>query len=105
MKIQILVFSLRIILIALALVITPPIGKADSAPSFEKDVRPLFEKHCLSCHSSQIHSSGLVLETPESISQGGSLNGPAVIPGKSGESPLIRYLRGEKKPTMPMGKA
>jgi hypothetical protein len=35
--------------------------------------------------------------------QGGILNGPAAIARKSGESPLILYLRGEKKPRMPLG--
>src|SRR5262249_52374330 len=35
------------------------------------------------------------------ILSGGSKNGPAAIPGKSAESPLVQYLRGEKQPRMP----
>src|SRR5438552_19010500 len=67
----------------------PVFGRTDSAPSFEKDIKPIFEKHCLSCHSSQVHSSGLVLESLESILQGGALHGPALIVGKGGASPII----------------
>src|SRR5207249_7311097 len=50
----------------------------------------------------QLHQSGLSMETVESLFKGGALQGPAVIAGKSNESPLILRLRGEKKPAMPM---
>ena len=46
-----------------------------------------------------------MLETQESIQEGGKVNGPALIPRKSGESPLILYLQGKKKPRMPFGSA
>ena len=72
-----------------------------SAPGFE-DIRPILEKHCLACHDSRSHQSGLVLENPEATFQGGALNGPAVIPGHSQESPLILYLTGRKEPRMPL---
>ncbi|MSO21796.1 MAG: DUF1553 domain-containing protein [Acidobacteria bacterium] len=78
---------------------------AQLRPDFEKDIRPIFETKCFACHSAGTHTSGLVLETVETILQGGSLNGPAVISGKSSDSPLMRYLRGEKKPAMPIGKS
>ncbi len=70
---------------------------------FQQEVRPLLEKNCFSCHNSSNEKSGLVLETIESIRQGGNTNGPAAIPRKSSESPLIQYLRGEKTPRMPFG--
>jgi hypothetical protein len=44
-----------------------------------------------------------VLETEESILAGGSLSGPAVVARKSSDSPLVLYLRGGKKPRMPLG--
>jgi mono/diheme cytochrome c family protein len=73
--------------------------------SFEKEIKPIFEKNCFFCHKSgNIDKSGLVLDSPDTILLGGRLNGPAVIPRKSGESPLILYLRGEKKPRMPLGR-
>lgn len=89
--------------IALLWICQPVMGETGSSPSFEKDIKPIFEKHCLSCHSSQTHSSGLVLESLESTRQGGVVNGAAVIAGKGSASPIIQYLRHEKKPPMPMG--
>ncbi len=74
-----------------------------SAP-FETRIKPILEKHCLSCHSTRTHNSGLVLERPDSILAGGALSGPAVIAGKAEASPLVQYLRGEKQPAMPLGK-
>ena len=83
----------------------PVFGVADSAPGFEKDIKPIFEKHCLSCHSSQVHTSGLVLDSLDSIVRGGTVHGPAIIPGNSSASLMVKYLRGEKKPSMPLGSA
>ncbi|MEW5979005.1 MAG: DUF1553 domain-containing protein [Acidobacteriota bacterium] len=79
-------------------------GHAEAQPiSFEKEIRPILAKNCLSCHKASENKSGLMLEAVETILEGGNINGPAVIPRKSSESPLVQYLRGEKKPRMPMG--
>src|SRR5687768_6940205 len=82
-----------------------PVARAASSPDnprFEREIRPLLEINCFSCHNSQVHSSGLVLETLDSILKGGGVNGPAVIAGNSKASPLMHYLRGIKKPQMPL---
>lgn len=76
---------------------------AGEVVSFEKDVKPIFEESCFACHNAQTLRSGLSLETVESIMAGGNRNGPAVIPRSTEESPLLQYLRGEKKPRMPVG--
>jgi len=80
---------------------------AEVPPSidFAKEIRPIFEKNCLSCHKSANPRSGLALETLESAQEGGRLNGPAVIPRRGSESPLVLYLQGKKKPQMPFGSA
>ena len=70
--------------------------------TFEGDIKPLLEKRCLSCHNSRTHMGGLVLATLESILQGGGADGPAILVGKSSESPLVRRLRGERVPRMPL---
>ena len=75
----------------------------DAAPGFAQDVRPILESNCGSCHSSQSHRSGLILETVESVLKGGALDGPAVIAGNSADSPLMLRLRGERQPAMPLG--
>ncbi len=82
---------------------------SDPAPmaiSFEKEIKPILEKNCFACHDSTKAKSGLVLESVETMLQGGDVNGPAIIPRASSRSPLVLYLRGEKKPRMPAdGKA
>jgi hypothetical protein len=75
---------------------------ANEGIRFEKVIRPVLEKNCFGCHGTEKQASGLVLETAETISQGGAVNGPVVFPGNSAESPLILYLKGEKKPRMPL---
>ncbi|MCU1273745.1 MAG: Multidrug transporter, partial [Bryobacterales bacterium] len=75
------------------------------AISFDSTVRPILEKSCFGCHDLQKQASGLVVESPESIFQGGVISGPVVLPGNSAESPLVLYLRGEKKPRMPLNQA
>ena len=74
-----------------------------TAPGFEQEIRPILESNCGSCHSSQSHRSGLVVETVESLLKGGALDGPAVIAGNSKASPLMLRLRGKRQPAMPLG--
>ena len=99
-------FSLVAAVLVLFLSPAPsPVARAAASPDnprFEREIRPLLERNCFSCHSSEAHSSGLVLETLDSILKGGGVNGPAVIAGNSKASPLVHYLRGMKKPRMPL---
>lgn len=80
----------------------PPGTQASLSHRFQKEIRPVLEQHCFSCHNTEKHQSGLILETVASILKGGSLGGRGVIPGNSASSPLIQRLRGEKAPQMPM---
>jgi mono/diheme cytochrome c family protein len=73
--------------------------------SFDKAVKLILAKNCLSCHGLDKQASGLMLESAESILQGGVINGPVVLPRNSSASPLILYLRGDKKPRMPLNQA
>ena len=58
-----------------------------AAKHFETVVAPLLAKHCLECHDSATHESGLDLSKKAAAFRGGG-NGKVVLPGKSGESPL-----------------
>lgn len=75
----------------------------EQRPSFEADIQPIFEAHCIACHQGASAQSGLVMETVEALLKGGEKDGPSVIPGKSAESSLLLYLRGERQPQMPIG--
>ena len=72
---------------------------------FEKEIRPLLSDHCYPCHSAQVASpfAGLRLDSREAALEGGD-SGPAVVPGKPHESPLIQRVQG-KPVLMPPGGA
>jgi WD40 repeat protein len=77
-------------------------AQAASAPSFNTDVAPILQKNCLACHSSAAKMGGLVMEKFDLLMKGGK-HGPAIIPGKSGESRLVLMLEGKVQPRMPFG--
>ena len=60
---------------------------------FEKKVRPLLAQQCFECHGpgSEQGEGGLRLDSRTAILKGGK-SGPAVIPGKPGESLLIHAV-------------
>jgi cytochrome c553 len=71
-----------------------------SASDFERDVRPILEEHCVSCHGPERQESLLRLDSRSQALRGG-LSGEVILPGRSGESPLIQHLTGRVKPRMP----
>ncbi|MGV3724472.1 MAG: c-type cytochrome domain-containing protein [Actinomycetota bacterium] len=68
--------------------------------SFEKDIWPILEVNCLSCHRSGDAQSGYSLSTRERLLKGGP-RGVAVTPGKSAESLLYLTMTGDRNPRMP----
>src|SRR3954465_11125848 len=65
---------------------------AAGPPDFAVVYRILDER-CLECHAKDDYEGGLVLEDHASLLKGGE-TGVAVVPGKSAESLLIKYLHG-----------
>ncbi|WP_166828085.1 DUF1553 domain-containing protein [Thalassoroseus pseudoceratinae] len=75
---------------------------AEQAEFFESKVRPLLFKHCYECHSAESEElkGGLAVDTKSGWVTGGD-SGPAIVPGKPDESPLIdavKYLTFEMPP-------
>ena len=71
---------------------TPALTPAE-VEYFEKEVRPLLATHCYQCHSvGKKQKGGLLLDSRAGLLTGGD-TGPALIPGKSGDSRLIRAVR------------
>jgi hypothetical protein len=60
---------------------------------FEADIRPIFAASCLGCHGPKKQKGGLALHRKASALAGGD-DGSAIIPGKSSDSRLIRYVAG-----------
>ncbi len=67
---------------------------------YETDVRPIFAKSCLKCHGEKAAKGGLVLDQKADALAGGD-NGPAIVPGQSDGSRLIRYVAGVEDTVMP----
>ncbi len=59
---------------------------------FLKTVEPLLAQKCYSCHSGDVQQGGLRLDRRQLALRGGDY-GPVIIPGKSGESKLMRRVK------------
>lgn len=69
---------------------------------FERDVRPILARKCYGCHGPALQKSHLRLDRREDALRGGESGIPAITPGKSAESLLIRYVSGaDPKLVMP----
>jgi uncharacterized membrane protein len=65
----------------------PPVS-SQKGVTFDKDIKPMFEKSCVKCHGGEKPKARLRLGTLEGAIKG-SKDGPDIIAGKSGESPLV----------------
>src|SRR5258706_12302308 len=90
----------RLLACAAALLLTLHTRADDKPPVPYKQVQPIFAKHCLSCHDAKEAEGKLVMETYASLMKGGE-DGPAIVPGKAEESPLIQLVEHKEKPFMP----
>jgi hypothetical protein len=69
---------------------------------FERDVRPLLARKCFGCHGPALQKSHLRLDRRADALRGGESGIPALEPGKSAASLLIRYVSGtDPKLVMP----
>lgn len=69
----------------------PPV---DRPVDFVKDVQPLFAKTCLKCHGPDKQRGSLRLDVKSLAFKGGDIHSPAIIAGKSADSPLIQLVAG-----------
>jgi hypothetical protein len=105
--------SVRSSLAILTLVVAPTRGESEgptgitpvrpdraTAAEFENRVRPLLVERCLKCHGPRKQESNLRLDSREAMMQGGD-SGPAIVPGRAGESLLVRAIRRQGDIQMP----
>ncbi len=69
--------------------------------TFEAEVKPLFYKRCIVCHGPDFVRNEFRVISFDTLIEGGTKDGPGIIPGNSAKSPVIRRLRGETEPRMP----
>ena len=77
----------------------------DDFEFFESKIRPVLVQHCYECHSAEAATpkGGLLLDQRDAT-RGGGDSGPAVIPGKPGESHLLSALKYDGFEMPPKGK-
>ena len=76
------------------------LGQTDAG--YFRDVRPILQRQCQGCHQPSVKSSGLDLTTFEGFAQGGK-RGPAFRAGAPADSLILKYVKGEMQPQMPLG--
>jgi mono/diheme cytochrome c family protein len=78
--------------LCVAALLAAPAAAAEPV-DYVRDVKPLLARHCAICHGADKQRSGLRLDTADGLIKGGD-SGPAVVPGKSAESRVIRAVQG-----------
>jgi len=68
-----------------------------AAVSFSKDVLPIFENSCISCHGGEKTSKALDMKTYASLMTG-SQNGAVIAPNDAAKSKLIQSVQSGKMP-------
>ncbi|HVH69872.1 MAG TPA: c-type cytochrome domain-containing protein, partial [Candidatus Dormibacteraeota bacterium] len=70
---------------------------------FDRDIKPILESSCVTCHGPETHQGQLRLDSEAAILDGG-VSGKVIIPGNGQESFLVKRLLGAGgAPRMPMG--
>ena len=67
-------------------------ASAAPAPDFSREVRPLLEQHCFKCHGPEKQKGGLRLDTKEGAFKVGESGEKPIVPGRAGESRLIKLV-------------
>jgi WD40 repeat protein len=83
------------------LLIAIPLPGAED-PSYLRDVRPILDQNCTSCHQPASKQSDLDLTTYTGFQAGGK-RGPAFVPGSPEQSLVIQFITAALKPSMPFG--
>ena len=75
---------------------------ADILVDFERDIEPIFDKHCYACHGEDMAMNGYSLWRSKEAKRGGYSGLPAIVEGDSAGSRLIRLVAGlEENLVMP----
>jgi hypothetical protein len=67
-------------------------GMMPAAVDFEKEVRPILEAKCFSCHGEKEHKAGVALHTHYHAQRPTDSGEPLVVPGSAGESLIYQLV-------------
>jgi uncharacterized membrane protein/YHS domain-containing protein/mono/diheme cytochrome c family protein len=65
---------------------------AGEKPVFASIIQPVLNKNCVACHGPDKSKAGLRLDSLEGMLKGGD-SGPAIVPGKSANSELVKRVQ------------
>src|SRR4051812_17118791 len=95
--------SIKLLLIAAALLVNHALRadeQANKLPApagrevdFVRDIQPLLQKNCFSCHGPEHQEGGLRLDQKKRALDGGD-SGAEIVAGQSAESRLVRMIAG-----------
>src|SRR5437773_269368 len=84
----------------LSMASTPVLGQQPKPIDFAHDIVPLIKARCAECHTNGTYKGSLSLDTRATI-----LKAKVVVPGKSGQSDLIkRITSNDEKERMPLNR-
>jgi hypothetical protein len=90
------------LIIALGWLIFSCSSFAQDKIEFARDIEPIFSSRCHSCHGAKLHLGEFRLDRKSDAMRGGGSGVPAISPGKSADSLLVRYVAGlDAKTVMP----
>ena len=76
-------------------------ARDDALQHFEKHVRPVLIRNCVSCHGPKKQESGLRLDSRDGALVGGEIEGPVINLDSPASSNLLRAVRGDGDIAMP----
>ncbi len=78
-----------------------PAAKVVWSGSYDTNIQPIFDQHCVSCHGPSRAENGLRLDSYEAVMKG-TQYGPIVIPGSPATSALMSVVIGTAAPSIRM---
>jgi len=79
----------------------PLAAKTVWAGSYGRDIQPIFDQYCVSCHGPSVAENGLRLDSYANVMKG-TTNGEVVIPGSPATSTLMTVIQGTADPKIQM---
>ena len=67
---------------------------ATRSVDFAQDIKPLLARSCLGCHGEKDVEANFSLTSRGALIRGGDSELPAIVPGDSHDSPLVRFAAG-----------
>lgn len=77
-----------------------PSTSSGAGPDFTREVRPILERNCFSCHGPEKQKSSYRLDIRDTALRGGDSGKAAIVPHNAQASPLFRFVSGQDPETV-----